>query len=407
MRSLQLCLHQSWDRVDQLTPVTWSPECLRDLQWWLHLPRLSQGVSFRQVSPDLDFWSDASDVGWGVHPGPLVASGIWDELESRLPVNARELLAVRRGLLHFQLSLLGKTVDVFCGVSLQSRGHQVSLSQLHRSGDPALVGVARHLSGSAVHPGLPQRPSGLSFSSSSAPAYRVVPQHDGFSIFASSVASSGEFVCHLSKSPMFDLFFSVPRPSVGRHGCLSPILGRSSGVCISSVFHHSPGSSQAPGVLGDGAYTSGSVLASAALVSGPPPAVAGPSCGPPRPSRPPAPASVSSTLPGSPQAASSCLETLWRFRASGFSSAVASQASLARRPSSRANYQLKWSVYRSWCRSHGHSISRPTLSKVAEFLGWLKSSRGLSLSSIMGYRSMLSAVFRFHLPTFVLPSCPP
>ena len=58
MRSLQLCLHQSWDRVDQSTPVPWSPACLRDLQWWLHLPRLSQRVSLRQVSPDLDFWSD-------------------------------------------------------------------------------------------------------------------------------------------------------------------------------------------------------------------------------------------------------------------------------------------------------------------------------------------------------------
>ena len=63
MRSLQLCLHWSRDRVDQSTPIAWSPDCLRDLQWWLHLPRLSQGVSLHQVSPDLDFWSDASDVG--------------------------------------------------------------------------------------------------------------------------------------------------------------------------------------------------------------------------------------------------------------------------------------------------------------------------------------------------------
>ena len=65
--SLQLCLHQSWDRVDQLTRIPWSPDCLRDLRWWLHLPCLSQGVSLRQVSPDLDFWSDASAVGLGGH----------------------------------------------------------------------------------------------------------------------------------------------------------------------------------------------------------------------------------------------------------------------------------------------------------------------------------------------------
>ena len=76
MQSLQLCLHQSWDRLDQSAPVAWSPDCLQDLQWWLHLPRLSQGVSLRQVSPDLDFWSDASGVGWGAHLGPLVVSGL-------------------------------------------------------------------------------------------------------------------------------------------------------------------------------------------------------------------------------------------------------------------------------------------------------------------------------------------
>ena len=114
MRSLQLCLHQSWDRVDQSTRIPWSPDCLQDLRWWLHLPRLSQGVSLRQVSPDLDFWSDASDVGWGAHLGHHTASGLWRHVEVPLSINAKELLAVRCGLIHFQSSLVGKTVSVFC-----------------------------------------------------------------------------------------------------------------------------------------------------------------------------------------------------------------------------------------------------------------------------------------------------
>ena len=77
----------------------------------------------------------------------------------------------------------------------------------------------------------------------------------------------------------------------------------------------------------------------------------------------------------------------------------ASQASLSRRPSSRKAYQLKLQVYRAWCHSHGHSISRPMLSKVAEFLCWLRSAKNLGFSSIRVYRSMLSAVFRFQLPS--------
>ena len=140
--------------------------------------------------------------------------------------------------------------------------------------------------------------------------------------------------------------------------------------------------------------------APAPLVLGPDPAFAGSSSVPAVPSRPLALASVSSYLPGSPSAQASCLATLQRFtRAAGFSSAVAEQSSLARRPSSRAVYQVWWSIYRGWCHSNGHSVSRPTLARVTDFLYWLRYPRGLIVSSLRGYRSVLSAVFRFHLPS--------
>ena len=48
--------------------------------------------------------------------------------------------------------------------------------------------------------------------------------------------------------------------------------------------------------------------------------------------------------------------------------------------------------------SEGHSISRPSLTKIADFLFWLRRSRRLSVSAVMGYRSMLSAVFKSILP---------
>ena len=165
------------------------------------------------------------------------------------------------------------------------------------------------------------------------------------------------------------------------------------------MVHSSSGDGEASGVQRDPPNPGRALLASASLVRGRPPVVGGSSGGSSQPARPPLPAMVSSALLGSPRAGPSCLETVQRFtRVAGFSSAVAAQASLARQPSSRSNYQLKWSVYRSWCRSRGHSISRPSLSKVADFLWWLRSVRGVSVSSIKGYRSMLSAVFRFHLP---------
>ena len=214
------------------------------------------------------------------------------------------------------------------------------------------------------------------------------------------MAGPNRFICDLRKSSLFDILLTIPGSHVSGHGRVSPVLGRSPGLRVPSGGHHSACSREAPGLHGDGAHPCGSALGPAPLVLRPAPALAGPSGDSAGPSRPPALASVSSSLPGSPSAQASCLATLQRFtRAAGFSSAVAEQSSLVRRPSSRAVYQVRWSIYRSWCHDHGHSVSRPTLAKVADFLYWLRYTRGLSVSSLRGYRSVLSAVFRFHLPS--------
>ena len=260
-------------------------------------------------------------------------------------------------------------------------------------------GVPSDSFGSAVDSGDLQCSRGLSLLSSSAPQLRVVSQHGGVSIFGTSVAGDDRPIFHLRQSPLLHLFLALPRPSYGGDGRAPPVLGRSTGLPFSAMVHSSSGVSEASGVQLDPPHPGRALLASASVVRGPPPVVSGSSGDSSRTTRPPLPATVSSALPGSPQAGPSCLETIQRFtRAAGFSSAVAAQASLARRSSSRSNYQLKWSVYRSWCHSQGHSISRPSLSKVADFIWWLRSVRGLSVSSIKGYRSMLSAVFQFHLP---------
>ena len=43
-------------------------------------------------------------------------------------------------------------------------------------------------------------------------------------------------------------------------------------------------------------------------------------------------------------------------------------------------------------------MSRHSLSKIADFLFWLRRSKKLSVSAVLGYRSMLSPVFRTVLP---------
>ena len=402
MRSLQLCLHRSWDRQDLEAPVYASMECLRDLQWWLHLPRLSLGVSLCQVSPDLHFWSDASDVGWGAHLDRQIASGLWDTHQAALSINARELLAVQLGLHQFQSSLQGRTVAVFCDNTtavayLRSEGG--TRSSLLNTLAQEILRWPESLSIRLAPQFLPgsnnalSRPHQLPHSEWSLNLTVFQSLRRLWPVQIELFATSANLRCSIYFSPFRDPM------SAGTEVFLQSWDG-----LPAYVF---PPVAIIPRVLAKLRSSTGTELTLVALhwaqypwfsdllqLSLAPPVI------PPAPPRPLALASVSSSLPRSLSAQAPCLATLQRFtRAAGFSSAVAVQSSLARRPSSRAVYQVRWSIYRAWYHNNGHSVSRPTLSKVADFLYCLRYTRGLSVSSLRGYRSVLSAVFRFHLPS--------
>ena len=113
MRSLQLRLHRLWNQKDDSTLIPWDQECRLDLEWWMVPYRLQSGISLAQVNPHLDFWSDASDVGWDAHLQDATASGRWSQDEALLSINTRELLAVEFGLRYFQHLVSNSTVAVF------------------------------------------------------------------------------------------------------------------------------------------------------------------------------------------------------------------------------------------------------------------------------------------------------
>ena len=210
----------------------------------------------------------------------------------------------------------------------------------------------------------------------------------GVSGVEQQVAGDDQTFCYL-ESLLFTLFFALPRSVGHQYGCASLELGWVSGVCLSSLVNDTAGSEEAQIIWGPH-DSHCSILAPETVVSGPPGSSGGRSNQP-----------TAFSLPSSwdRQAVPACLETIQRFaRSHGFSSRVAKQLGFARRSSSRAVYQSKWLVYRGWCRGASHSISRPTLPEIADFLLWLHRVRNLSVSTITGYRSMLSAVFCFKLP---------
>ena len=176
-------------------------------------------MSLCQFSPDLDFWSDVSDVGWGAHLGQQVASGLWTSPQASVhqcqgiachPTRSPPLSVVSTR--SYGGSLLRQRHG--SSVSLQRGRNQVSCAQLLSPGDPEVGGVPRHSSGSTVHPRLQQRPGGRSISPSPAPLFRVVPQHDRLSIFVSSVAGPNRFIC--------DLFFFFLYEWEHRTGTMCP-----------------------------------------------------------------------------------------------------------------------------------------------------------------------------------------
>ena len=85
-------------------------------------------------------------------------------------------------------------------------------------------------------------------------------------------------------------------------------------------------------------------------------------------------------------------------RQAGFSRTVAGQLALCRRTSTRLNYQARRGKFRKWCKDFHHRSSEPTIPKIAEFLTFLFKTEKAAVSTIKGYRSMLSSVHKFCLP---------
>ena len=141
IRSLQLALRRSWDFRDDSILVPWDSPSREDLLWWFAEGRLKEGVSLNVSSPDLMFWSGASDQGWGTTVGNQFAFGLWLEGEALLSVTHMELLVVQRGLSPFQKLLCRRVVAVFSD-------NTTAVSYLRKLGgtfSPVLKGVSQQI----------------------------------------------------------------------------------------------------------------------------------------------------------------------------------------------------------------------------------------------------------------------
>ena len=405
MRLLQLCLKDQWDFLDDQFQVSWSPLCREDLLWWSKQVQLREGVSLSLPAPDISFFSDASDVGWGALVGEHHASGLWLPHQKALSINMRELLAVQLGLQAFEHLIVGMSVALFCD-------NTTSVAYLRRSGgtfSSTLNSTAREvlLWAESRHIRLlPQFIMGSSNvtadalkSPESGDRVRVDPSPGGSRSAGPQVASFDRSLCDRLDSEASGLLFSSLRPTGSGDGRPPSVLGRSPSVRLSSDRHHKESSSQTEVIEELRVDSHSSILASERLVSRPSGTVIRRSHHTVRSKRSTKTAPLPPVPPKSAYASADCMATLKRFAIqAGFSPAVAGQLIFSRRLSTRLNYQARWGTYRKWCRDFGHRSSSPTIAKVADFLTYMFKTKGAALSTIKGYRAMLAAVFKFPLP---------
>ena len=404
MRLLQLCLKDQWDFLDDQFQVSWSPLCREDLLWWARVAQLCEGVSLssnsrRQLLLRRFGCRLGGPSGRTPHLGPLVSSSE-DTLHQperassssvrpaglRTPVGGPVGSAVLRQHHHSRLS--------------SSFRRDVLLhSERHGEGDTPLGGESPCPPPASIHHGLVQCHSGRSESPQSGDRVGMDPSSGGSRSPGPQMAGGDRSVCDLPDREASSVFLTGLRFAGSGDGRSSPALGQSPSLCLSSDRHHKESSCQTEVLEELRVDSHRSVLASEGMVPGPSGTVVRRSHHTVKSKRSTKTAPLPPLPPKSAYASADCMATIKRFaRQAGFSSTVAGQLVFCRRQSTRLNYQARWGTYRKWCRDFGHRSSSPSIAKIAEFLTYMFKRKGAALSTIKGYRAMLSAVFKFPLP---------
>ena len=277
--------------------------------------------------------------------------------------------------------------------------HKVSGPIPQGKGDPPVDRIYEDHDSPPVHPGSSQHESRPPQSAQPGDRVRVDTPPGGGPGSSSPVAGDHRPVCNLAdgKAP------GVLCPSVGTQGdgggCIPPTLGQPAGLCLPSNSHHKESSSQTESLSPLRSNSDRPLLASKGVVSRSAGAPVRHSNRATQTSRSAATTAFPSVSRKSPNASSDCVATLKLFaRQAGFSKTVAGQLALCRRTSTRLNYQARWGKFRKWCKDFHHRSSEPTIPKIAEFLTFLFKTEKAAVSTIKGYRSMLSSVYKFCLP---------
>ena len=275
---------------------------------------------------------------------------------------------------------------------IHRQGHVLTCLESQGPTPPALGGVFGHYLGAPVHHrGTECR---CRFTELSGPDHRLrvdlgSGESGGGRRVGEEVASDGRPLCHLPQLSSPRVFIPLERSYGSGDRCLSPVLGRAPSLCVPSIRSDLT-RSEVPVQQGHSSHISGSSLATGGVVSGVP---------------------VWRWLLWLPcHCSDSHMYTIYTRTITscsfmhgdcaaicatlkGLSRGIARQLLMCRRSSSRRLHQYCWECYRCWCSDCGHSVSNPSVAKIADFLMFLRAKKHLSVPTIHRYHSTLSLVF--------------
>ena len=227
------------------------------------------------MSPQLDLWFDASDVGWGAHLGDQVVSGLWSQEEIHSSINQRELLAMFFALQHFLPLVCNTSVAVFADNTtalayLKNQGgtrsavlNQIAQDLLRWAELHSVTLLLQFIMGCnnvlADALSWPNQILGSEWTLKLLVFHQLRKRWPvSIDLFATSL------------SPLHTIFFSLPRSQFYQDRCSSPTVEWVAGVCLSSLCSDPCGSKETPLVLWGPTDDHSSLLALEAVVSGAP-----------------------------------------------------------------------------------------------------------------------------------------
>ena len=275
------------------------------------------------------------------------------------------------------------------------RGNPQSVSVSSSSESPPSLPGPQDCSSSQILAGPSQCSGGQPLSAAADSPVGMVPPSDGCeSDLCLPGSSHGGPLCHQVQSPVASVCVSGSGPSSVGSGRPVPLVGQAVRLCVPTVCSPSCSVAQSENVSVSPS-PGGPPVATETMVQRP----SGPTvCSSSTASVTRGPlvserrSSASKSRPLQPSRLAVIRAGL---RKKKFSSRVASLVAKARRTSTSIVYNAKWKVFSDWCAEREISSVSPSLQHIADFLVFLFLDKKLAVSTVKGYRSMLSNTLGF------------